>query len=122
MEFFTASHSKNACDGEGGTVKRLATRASLHGRADVFVVSPEALFKFSVENMEGLKAFYIDSKEIEACNKFLEEWYENAKTVPEIRENYYFRPLNGSTLLVKRVSSPKTSFKAVTGRENGESC
>ena len=32
--FFATSHGKNACDGVGGTIKRLAAHASLQCRSD----------------------------------------------------------------------------------------
>ena len=55
---FATSHGKNACDGVGGTVKRLATRASLQRTSDNFILSPEDLYKFSSENIKGIKIFY----------------------------------------------------------------
>jgi hypothetical protein len=60
------------------------------------------------------------SEETGACNKFLKERCEKTKTVPGTIENHYIRPLNDSTHLVKRVSSSKTSFKAVIGSEDRE--
>ena len=64
---FAASHRKNACDGVGGTIKRLATYASLqHPLADQ-TVTPIQLFEFCDNESTNITSFYIsriDSKNI----------------------------------------------------------
>ena len=44
--FFATSHGKSPCDGVGGTVKRLATRASLQRPLSGQILSSQALFDF----------------------------------------------------------------------------
>ena len=47
MEFFFAtSHGKSACDGIGGTVKRLTRKASLQRPVTNQILTLEAMFSF----------------------------------------------------------------------------
>ena len=48
--FFATSHGKEPCDGVGGTVKRLAARASLQ-RAYIHITTPLKLFEFVSTNI-----------------------------------------------------------------------
>ncbi len=43
--FSATSHGKGACDGVGGTVKRLAARASLQRPYDEQIITPIELFE-----------------------------------------------------------------------------
>ena len=49
--FSATSHGKGACDGVGGTVKRLAARASLQRPYDQQIMTPRQLFDWSAENV-----------------------------------------------------------------------
>ena len=61
-KFFATSHGKSACDGIGGTVKRLAAKASLQSQACGQIVNAEEMFKFCKTEIKGIEFFYI-SKE-----------------------------------------------------------
>ena len=50
--YFATSHGKGACDGLGGTVKRLVTKASLQGQ---LISTPEAMFDYATVNIPGIK-------------------------------------------------------------------
>ena len=45
--FFATSHGKNACDGVGGTVKRLAAHASLQRAKELQIIAPRQLYEFA---------------------------------------------------------------------------
>ena len=49
--FSATSHGKSACDGVGGTVKRLAARASLQRPIDQQILTPCQLFEWARENI-----------------------------------------------------------------------
>ena len=53
--FFATSHGKGPCDGVGGTVKRLAARASLQRPYDRQILTPQALFEFAEEEIKKIK-------------------------------------------------------------------
>ena len=45
MAFFATSHGKSPCDGIGGTMKRLVTRASLHVTEKNQILNPNQMFQ-----------------------------------------------------------------------------
>ena len=56
--FFGTSHGKNTCDGIGGTVKRLAARASLLRTLDDHIMTPLQLFDWCRKNIKGITCFF----------------------------------------------------------------
>jgi len=50
--FFATSHGKNACDGIGGTVKRLLSKAALQG---ILLNDAETIFGHCSEHIAGIK-------------------------------------------------------------------
>ena len=55
--FFATSHGKSACDGIGGTVKRLVTKASLQRPYTDQILTADAIISFCEENIPGIKFF-----------------------------------------------------------------
>ena len=55
--FLATSHGKSQCDGVGGTVKRLVSRASLQLITDA-IDTAEKIFYWRKENINGIKFFY----------------------------------------------------------------
>ena len=51
--FFATAHGKTACDGVGGTVKRLASKASLQRHSDHHILNSQDLLKFCEEHVKG---------------------------------------------------------------------
>lgn len=62
--FFAIGHGENTCDGVDGTVKWLATRATLQRTTDNYILSSKDLYKFSFENIKGIKTFHTTSRDI----------------------------------------------------------
>ena len=57
--FFVASHGKGLnCDGVGGAVKRLATRASLQRPYDHQIMTPRQLYEWTSENISAMAFTY----------------------------------------------------------------
>ena len=54
MAFRATSHGKGACDGLGGTVKRLAARASLQRLYDRQIMTPMQLYEWAHDNLQGI--------------------------------------------------------------------
>jgi hypothetical protein len=79
--FFATSHEKRPCDGIiGGTVKRMARRASLQGGTTI--QTPQALFEWCTENLLNIKSFFVSSSDIDENKRFLESRFDKAKTIP----------------------------------------
>ena len=49
--FFATSHGKSPCDGIGGTVKRLTTKASLQSPIDHQILNASDMYKFCNDNI-----------------------------------------------------------------------
>ena len=106
--FFATSHGKSPCDGIGGTLKRLAARASLQRAKTNQIVSPEDFFNFCNDEIKMVTSIYIPKEEIEATREKMRERYEKAKTVPGTRSFHHFVPLSHSKIATKRLSEEKT--------------
>ena len=63
--FSATSHGKGACDGVGGTVKRLASRASLQRPYDQQMTTPHQLFEWASNNIQGIVFQYCSCAEYE---------------------------------------------------------
>ena len=58
------SHSKSACDGIGGIVKRPATKAVLKRTAHNQILTPLDMFSYCESDVTGVKFFYMSSTTI----------------------------------------------------------
>jgi hypothetical protein len=56
--FFATSHEKSACDGIGGTVKRLTAKASLQRPVNKQILTPKNMFDFCQESVTGQLIVY----------------------------------------------------------------
>ena len=72
--FSATSHGKGACDGVGGTVKRLAAHASLQRPYDQQIMTALQLFEWASDNIKGTVFEYCSSTE-----------YEEFKVIPFLR-------------------------------------
>ena len=61
--FFATSHGKGACDGLGGTVKRLAARASLQRPYEDQIVTPLQLYEWATVNIPSTVFAYCSTEE-----------------------------------------------------------
>ncbi len=88
--FSATSHGKGACDGVGGTVKRLAARASLQRPYDQQIMTPFQLFEWSSKNIQGTVFNYCNCTEYEEVKilldfRLLERFQEHANSIPLFR-------------------------------------
>ena len=60
--FFATSHGKSPCDGVGGTVKRLAARASLQRPINNQILTSLNLYYFCKESVSGITFIYAASR------------------------------------------------------------
>ena len=58
--FFATAHGKGACDGIGGTIKRLARRACIQN-PNILIKTPKQLFEWANENVDGIECLYFDT-------------------------------------------------------------
>ena len=96
-------HGKNACDGVGGTIKRIALRASFQRAIHNPILNPHQLYNFAKSEIPGITCFFIDKQQVDAVSKFLTCRYENARRFRGSRKNHQFIP-NGDNILMSRIS------------------
>jgi hypothetical protein len=110
--FFSTSHGKGPCDGVGGTVKRLAAKASLQrcaeNKIDEQILTPTTFYAFCKENISKIEFAFASNSDYENEFKLLMERHDMASTIARTQKLHHFKPLCSSSLLVKRISSSVT--------------
>ena len=99
--FSATSHGKGACDGLGGTVKRLAARASLQRPTDDQIMTP---FQLASENIPAMTFNYCTTTEYDIEKLFLEKRFEKSQNIPGTRSLHSFIPISTNTLQTRRYS------------------
>ncbi len=113
VAFFATSHGKGPCDGVGGTVKRLAARASLQQPYANQLQTPLELFSWAKENIPHVTFSFVGKVEIEDEARLLSARLKNSITIQGTQKAHAILPVNGSTtqLVVKEFSSPQNAKK-----------
>lgn len=79
--FFATSHGKGACDGIGGTVKRLAARASLQRPYNDQITTPHELYTWSKANLPNINFEFFPNENYQSMDQELNKRFDQAKTV-----------------------------------------
>ena len=110
--FFATSHGKGPCDGIGGTLKRLATRASLQRPVDLQIQTPIQLYEWAKENLSGITTIFCKADDITKHGQKIKARLENSLTVAGTQKLHAFHHIPGEhKLLVKRFSNSDESRK-----------
>ena len=117
--FSATSHGKGACDGLGGTVKRLAARASLQRPYNDQIMTPRQLFDWASTNVPAVHFGYCSTEDYRREQNNLERRFHQSRTIPGTRKLHSFMPVSKSKVRV-RVYSASDAFKEekVTLAEN----
>lgn len=91
--FSATSHGKGACDGVGGTVKRLAAKASLQKPFDEQIMTPFELFEWASANIQGTVFRFSSCSDYEQTKQMLETRFASSRTVPGTRKLHSFIPI-----------------------------
>ena len=108
-EWHFTSHGKGACDGLGGTVKRLAARASLQRPYDLQIMTPHQLFEWASSNISAIAFEYFSMEQYKREQEFLKQRFQRARTIPGTRKLHCFLPISKDTVNTKAFSSSKLS-------------
>ena len=98
--FFATSHGKSAYDGIGGTVKRLAARASLQRPLDHQILTPQDLYSWCIENIKNIVFFFVNTSECTEVSKEQEKRFSLSKTIPGTPSFHWFVPLSTTEVQV----------------------
>ena len=87
-------HAKSACDGIGGTVKRLAAKASLQHQTCGQIGNTEEMFKFCKTEYKGIEFIYISKETMVGVQEMLSDCFSRTRTIPGTRSFHQFIPLS----------------------------
>lgn len=118
--FSATSHGKGSCDGIGGTVKRLAARASLQRPYEQQIMTPLQLFEWASEKLPKTVFNYCSTQEYEEVKEYLKERFQNSHTIPGTRRLHSFVPLSRDTLKVRAYSFSSTSKDVKVTKQDSE--
>ena len=109
--FSATSHGKGACDGLGGTVKRLAARTSLQRPYSDQLMTPRQLFDWACSNIPTAYFGYCSNEDYEREKISLEHRFKLSCTIPGTRKLHSFILILDSTVQVKFYSLSDDSRK-----------
>ncbi|CAG9765892.1 unnamed protein product [Ceutorhynchus assimilis] len=81
--FYATSHGKSACDGIGGTVKRLVRKASLQRENNNQILNINDIYKFCVEKIKTITFSLVIQEEINSEKPFFENNLNVLKTTTD---------------------------------------
>ena len=118
--FSATSHGKGACDGLGGTVKRLAARASLQRPYNEQIMTARQLFDWASTNLPAIHFEYCSNEDYEREQQNLDQRFQKSRTIPGTRKLHSFVPISNDKVKVRPFSAC-TTFKEerVTSGETG---
>lgn len=103
--FFATSHGKGPCDGVGGTVKRLAARASLQRPYENQILTARQIFEFGCASIPAVNFHFTSVEDHERESTFLEKRFESTRTIAGTHRLHSFRPISTDKLEVKDFSA-----------------
>lgn len=99
--FFATSHGKSASDGIGGTLKRLAAKASLQRPINDQILTPKQLYEWAKSNISALNVHYVSQGEYDEHAKLMDPRFIEAKTLKGTRKQHAIYPVEPGVLKTK---------------------
>ena len=118
--FSATAHGKGVCDGVGGTVKRLAARASLQKPYNDQIMTPYQLFECVSTNIKTTHFGYCSLSDYNSEEKSLEGRFAMSRTIPGTRKYHSFVPVSKDKVRVKVFSSSSISIEERVCSENSD--
>lgn len=113
--FFATSHGKGPCDAIGGTLKRMAKRASLAKYYGNTIATPRELFDWAVKQTDTcitkLNFCYISNEQYVKMSEELVELFDKVKTVPGTQKYHCFMPISDTQIAAKRYTNSEDEPK-----------
>lgn len=101
--FFATSHGKGPCDGLGGTIKRLAARASLTN-IDNPINTPTTFYQWVKQNVKNINCEFFSTEQYNEQEKKLKERFTKAKMIPGTLGYHAFIPYQERQIKVHTTS------------------
>lgn len=116
--FFATSHGKGPCDAIGGTLKRMAKRASLARDYGNTITTPQELYDWAVKQTDTsitkLNFCFISNDQYTKMSDELKELFSHVKTIPGTQKFHCFVPISQNIISTKRFSHSKETPKNFT--------
>lgn len=104
--FFATSHGKNACDGIGGTIKRLTAKASLQRLITDQILNAQAMFEFCKQSLgKQIQFFYVGHEDLSKSAEMLKSRFDNSIQIPGTQKFHKFVPLTKEKLTAYELST-----------------
>lgn len=107
--FFASCHGKSACDGIGGTIKRLARLASLQRGLNDQITTPKQLFDWATGSVE-IKCFYVTTDEVKENETRISERMQSAIAIRGTRSFHCYVPINLYQINASILSGDEAEF------------
>ena len=110
--FFATSHGKGPCDAIGGTVKRMAARASLAKEHEHPITNPRQLYDW-LTNCEKTKMSFcfVTTDEYKKASKKFSSQFKKAKPIPGTQKHHCFIPISSTQIATKLFSNSNEPSK-----------
>ena len=118
--FSATSHGKGACDGLGGTVKRLAARASLQRPYQEQIMTSLQLYNWACSSLKSINFSYCSCAEYFEVEDQLKTRFNNSRTVPGTRQYHSYIPKSLEMVEVRRYSLATTFKTEKVCKQDGE--
>lgn len=103
--FFATSHGKGPCDGIGGTLKRMATRASLAKEHEHPITNARELYAWAKDLKTKMAYCFVSAEEYNEAEKEFDTIFKKAKPIPGTQKFHSFIPISNHQIAVKLFSS-----------------
>ena len=110
--FFGSGHGKGACDGLGGTVKRLHRNALKQRDPNNAISTPKLLYDWAVQTIPGINSYFVEKTEVEADKVKLKSRYESSIPITGTRSFHSFIPVGPGKLKVSTLSTPTSTLSS----------
>lgn len=102
--FFITSHWKNVCDGLGGTLNRLVTKASLRRPYNNQIKSPQLLFEWAKGNIQNMNFVFISTDLYKDEDVKMKQSLLKLTPLPSTRKMHQIIPLRKGVIKAKQFS------------------
>ncbi|CAH0547525.1 unnamed protein product [Brassicogethes aeneus] len=103
--FFGTSHGKSACDGVGGTVKRVVRKTSLQRTSSNQILDIDSMFNFCHEYIKGISFLLIKQEKLDIEKDFFDKRFQLALPIKNTRAHHGFIPQKDNLLKIKKYSN-----------------
>lgn len=111
--YFATSHGKGPSDVLGGTVKRLATKASLQRPYDNQILTPQQLYEWASDNFDNINFSFAFKEEVAVHTQKMKRRLKNAPSVTGIRSFHACIPHESGHATFRRTPSPKIKLSLI---------